>query len=180
MPLADLVGGCAAGDARALHRLYDVLAPHFFGIALRIVGDARIAEDVLHDTFVQIWRQSDKFDRRKGTARGWMVSLLRYRAIAERGRRPGGEASAPSAKAFQATSGATVPPDAEERERVLRLNRCLGDLPEKPRRCIALAFLNGLPHDRIASDLVAPVATVKIWIRQGVMRLKECSNFHGQ
>ena len=175
----DLLAGCAAGDSRALRNLYDLMSAQIFGIALRILRDRHAAKDVLHEVFVQIWRQAGKFDSRVGSSRAWIVSIARYRSI-DRVRMQ--EQEVATAMPFPVQETASPPsalPDASGHQKVRRLYSCMSGLPEKARRAVTLAFLDGLSHEQVSTVVNAPAGTVKSWIRQGLLRLEECLKSHG-
>ena len=75
------LGACARGDRDALRRLYEREAPRLLGVALRIVRDRALAEDVLHDAFVNIWSRASSFDAGRGEGRGWIFSVVRNAAL---------------------------------------------------------------------------------------------------
>ena len=170
----DALLGCARGDVEALRRLYENMAPLMMGVALRIVGRRDLAHDVLHDAFILIWRRADTFDPARGSARVWLISVVRHRALSvlrQRGReqpldedrlaeQPVDEPSALDRLAFAADASA--------------LRRCLGELDDGRRMTIALAYVDGLSYPQIAAKLGAPVGTVKSWARRGLEALRRC------
>lgn len=168
-----LVARCAEGDARALRAVYDALSGLLLGVAIRILNDRRLAEEAVQDAFVQIWRNAARFDPAMGTARAWIVGMVRYRALDLRdaeGRAPRGAMEIGEADAAGAIGG-EAPPAFEDRG-ALRL--CLGELKDGPRRSILLAFVEGCSHPEIAERLGQPLGTVKSWILRGLGALREC------
>src|SRR5690349_786785 len=79
--LAILLGLAARGDAEAFRQLYASEAPRLYAVALRITRQAALASDAVHDAFLQVWRNASRFDPGRGTARAWLLSLVRYRSI---------------------------------------------------------------------------------------------------
>ena len=69
------------GDQDAFRRLYDLQSPLLYGQALRLTRQSQLAADAVHDTFMQVWGQSSRFDPTRGHARNWLITLLRNRAI---------------------------------------------------------------------------------------------------
>jgi RNA polymerase sigma-70 factor (ECF subfamily) len=161
-----LLARCAAGDQSALRAIYDVMSPLLFGIALRLLRDRPLAEDSLQDAFLQIWRHADRFDAARGSARAWMIGVLRYRAL-----------DRIDAEARHASHGEVpdiaevVPVSMEDRG---ALSGCLAELPESSRHCLMLAFIEGLSHPEIAHATGKPLGTVKSWISRGLAALKQC------
>ncbi|QHI97682.1 sigma-70 family RNA polymerase sigma factor [Xylophilus rhododendri] len=171
---------CAQGDRQALQGLYGAESRRLLGMALRIVRTRDRAEDVLHDAFVRIWQGAASFDAARGSARGWMYSVLRNVALdhARRQQRDvsldedateAAEDAAALAEHQDARSGA-----AERRLELGRLDDCLALLPEARRDCILLAYLDGCTHGEIAERLATPLGTVKAWITRSLKSLREC------
>lgn len=164
--LARLLGRCAARDRSALRAIYDAMAPVLFSVALRLLRNRGLAEDALQDAFLQIWRNADRFDSARGPARAWMIGVLRYRAL-----------DRINAETRHASSGEMpdiaeeVPVSIEDRS---ALATCLGELPETSRRCVVLAYVEGLSHHEIAAHMERPLGTVKSWILRGLSTLKKC------
>src|SRR5437588_10220882 len=79
-----LISGAAAGDRDCLAALYDRYAPALLAIGRRILGDRREAEDLLHDVFIEVWRQAGDYDESRGTVRAWLLMRMRSRALDRR------------------------------------------------------------------------------------------------
>ena len=171
LTLQVLLAGCARGDHDAFERLYRSTSAKLFGLCLRIVGRDAVAEEVLQEAFVQIWRDAGRFDPTYGEPMGWMAGIARHRAIdALRRRRP--EGAWPPALA----AGGPEPEASEWPQHVdaLALRHCLEELGVEQRRTIALAFYSGMTHGELSRSLGAPIGTVKSWIRRGLAQLKGC------
>jgi RNA polymerase sigma-70 factor (ECF subfamily) len=167
------LAACANGDRGALRALYEREARWLMGVALRIVRDRHLAEEVLQDAFLQIWRAATTFDPARGSGRGWIYTVVRHRALQEV-RRSG---HAPTlavediddlADHRQLADAAPADIDATE------LERCLEQLEPKKRDCIIQAFVEGYTHEQIAAKLDTPLGTIKSWVRRGLISLKEC------
>jgi RNA polymerase sigma factor (sigma-70 family) len=168
------LAACVRGEPEALRTIYDREARWLLGVALRIVRDRETAHDVLQDAFLQIWQRAASYRRELGSARGWIYTVVRHRALDEV-RRVGREI----AVGGEIESYAEVHLGADEAEAsaladVGMLNQCLGALDERKRECIVYAFVEGYTHEQISSRLSTPVGTVKSWIRRGLISLKEC------
>lgn len=168
------LAGCARGDPLALRRLYDAQAPLLLAIALRIVRRRDLADDVVHDAFLDVWRGAASFDPARGAGRVWVAALVRHRAfrLLRRGRReaeldPDSEASVPDPGPDPFTALAASEDGAA-------LHRCLAALPDERRRVILLAYVDGLSQSEIAARIDAPLGTVKAWIRRSLLALKGC------
>ena len=170
---AQAIRACAAEDPEALRRLYDREAAPMLGVAMRIVRRRDLAEEVVHDAFVQIWRKAHQFDPHLGSGRTWLYAIVRNRAlnlVRDRSREDfvdGIELEAMSDQLDQEDLLARLP----ERD---ALRRCLESL-EKPRRTsLLLAYVGGFSHGEIAGRLGVPLGTVKAWIRRSLSALREC------
>ncbi len=167
-----LVGRVRAGDREAFAALFDRHAPVVLGLLVRILGSRPESEEVLQEVFLQAWRQSDRYDPARSTPRGWLLVLARSRALdlvrsrESRKRREAVTSVAPEI-APVGTDG------LEERERQEQVSSALGLLPSEQRRCIELAFFEGLTHTQIASRLDAPLGTVKSRIHLGMSKLRQ-------
>lgn len=163
-----LLARCSRQDARALEELYKLVAPLLLGVLLKILRTRDRAEDALQDVFVRVWRQASQFEAHRGRALAWLVSIARYRAIdLQRGQRDWvtlDEVPEPSTTSNRPESSLT--------ERALA--SCLELLTGEQRRCIALAYQQGLSQDHIAVSIGHPLGTVKSWMRRGLLALRQC------
>jgi RNA polymerase sigma-70 factor, ECF subfamily len=171
--LLTLLRRCAASDTAALEQLYRLVAPQLLGCLMRMLPRRSLAEEVLQDVFVTVWRRADRFRPERGRPMAWLTSIARYRAIDVLRH----ERAAPTLVADlpeQATS--------EEREEESSawlagaglLERCLKLLTQEQRRCLELAFVGGNSHGEIARLIDTPLGTVKSWIRRGLSTLRAC------
>lgn len=172
--LATALAACAGGSRAALGRLYESEAPMLLAVALRLVRRREMADEVLHDAFLDIWRGAATFDASRGPARAWMIGVLRHRALkALRGR--GRETTLPDGVAEAIADRA---PDAhaslETAQDGAALHRCLERLEPARRSVIVLAYMDGLSQTQIADRLGAPLGTVKAWTRRSLLALRDC------
>jgi RNA polymerase sigma-70 factor (ECF subfamily) len=171
---AALLQRIARGDRAALAALFEAQAGRLLGVALRIVRRRDLAEEVIQDSFVSIWQSAARFDPARGSARGWLVTIVRNRALnlVRDGARL--DLLDPDALAeigdrrHDALSAYRDLPDSHA------LRRCLGLLDERKREAILLAYVVGMSHGEVAGQLGAPLGTVKAWIRRGTTALQEC------
>lgn len=164
----------ASGDRVAFKRLYDAAAPKLYGVALRLLRRRDLAEDVLQDAFLAVWRNVERFDGARGPAFAWLAMIVRNKALdrmRRSARRPEISASDEAAVAL-AVAGCDALTRIDEDGRDVR--RCYGLLPENIQTAIGLAFFEGLTHEELAERLRAPLGTVKGWVRKGLQLLKEC------
>jgi RNA polymerase sigma-70 factor (ECF subfamily) len=151
------------GDRDAFRDLYLLTAPRMTSIALRLARRQDIAADALQDAYVKIWRAAARFDADRGSALGWMATILR-RAVLDRlpAERPH----------LDLTEIQIAVPAAEPGEARLRL--CLDQLPKRHRDAVILAFYDGLTHAELAERLAVPLGTAKSWVRRGIGALRTC------
>ncbi len=163
---------CARGERFALRMLWDREARWLLGVAERIVRERETAQDVLQDAFLLVWQRAGSYQRALGSARGWIYTVVRHRALDEARRvrhdQPAGDAIEGIADARQSGT------EAHDLDADGRLDGCLAQLEGKRRDCIVAAFVEGCTHDEIARRVEAPVGTVKSWIRRGLLALKAC------
>jgi RNA polymerase sigma factor (sigma-70 family) len=160
-------------DEAALGALYDALIGRVYGLALRIAGQAQVAEEVAEDTFWQVWRQAPRFDPARGTALAWIMTIARSRALdARRAMDPAECTDDPESLMATGTEGDLSDWAAAE-QAGSRLHAALAGLDAVPRQLVALAFFRGLSHDEIALQTDLPLGTVKSQIRRALLRLRQ-------
>ena len=173
------LAACASGDQQALRRIYDRDARSLLGVALRILRQRQVAEDVLHDAFLNIWTKARSFDPARGEGRGWIYSIVRHQALSV-ARNSGREVQAgdEAIETIDAESGlaaGTGLVDAFERQQDLgRLHDCLVGLDPAKRNSILYAYVDGCSHAEIAARMQSPLGTIKAWIKRGLSALREC------
>ena len=176
----DLLQRTAKGDRAAFAGLYDRFSRPLFSTALRILGDSREAEDVVHDVFLTLWQRSMEFSEDRGSPFSWAVTMTRNRAIdrvRQRRRRAEILADAPPADLGYGEAGANTPADSAEalqaRERASAVRQALATLPNDQQQAVEMAFFSGLTQQEIAANLHQPLGTVKARIRRGLLKLRD-------
>ena len=169
----DALERASKGDRSALMALYDRFAPSLMAVALRITGSSAEAEEVVQDAMTRAWLEAASFDRTRGSAAAWLVTLARNRAIdivRARARRATHEVAAGATPVEAQPSPEHEVVDAE-RARAVR--RALASLTADQRSALDLAYFSGLSHSEIAERLGQPLGTVKTRIAQAVRRLRD-------
>jgi RNA polymerase sigma factor (sigma-70 family) len=165
---------CASGDRQRFRALYEREAPKMLGVAMRLLKRQSLAEDAVQDAFVNIWNKAASFDPAAGSARGWMYTILRNRAL----NMLRGEGRLDHHDDFEPLGLASEDDDPETAMAQLSdasaLRRCLETLDPQRRAVVVLAFIHGLTHGELAGRLGVPLGTMKSWIRRSLMSLKEC------
>jgi len=168
------LAACATGDRGALRRLYDEEAGRLVSVALRIVRRRELAEDVVHDAFLAVWQRAGTYDPALGSARGWIYTIVRNRAlnVVRDGKREDLSDAMDLAPEFEA--GALVTDAVERLAMESRLRRCLERLDKEKRESVLLSYVTGYSHGEIAGHLGVPLGTVKSWVKRGLSALKDC------
>lgn len=172
----DLLERVAKGDRAAVMALYDRFAPTLMAVALRVTGAHSEAEDVVQDAFARAWREAATFDRARGSAAAWLVTLARNRAIdavRARKRRRGHEDDLVRDEPVATTAPATPEGSVVDAERAVAVRAALDTLRPEQRAVLELAYFSGLSHSEIAERLDQPLGTVKTRIAQAVKRLRD-------
>jgi RNA polymerase sigma-70 factor (ECF subfamily) len=172
-----LLTAAGRGDRAAFRELYGHFSAPLFSLALRLVGDAGAAEEVLQDTFVKIWRHAAAYDARKSQPFTWAVTILRRTAIdhLRRHRRAPvldvlpEEAAAAAELSVRESARATT----EAHETADRVQGLLATIEQPRRTALELALFSTLTHAEIATRLAQPAGTVKTWIRRGLLELRQ-------
>ena len=170
-----LMQAVAARDPNALRALYDRYAGLVFSLALRILRDRAEAEELLTDVFWELWSKAQRFDASRGTAITYLTTLTRSRAIDRVRSRATKLKLAPieSEDAPAAATRSTPAGDSLLAERRALIKRAIDQLDPSQRQAIECAYYDGLSHSEIADKLNKPLGTVKTYIRQGLIRLRE-------
>ena len=162
-----------AGDTRALEELYDRYTDLLYSLAMRIVGRAAEAEDVVQETWLQAWRNAGAYDPARGTVGAWLVMTARSRAI-DRVRSEGSRQRVEAAATADPPASSDDPSvEAARRQSSGRVLAALEQLPPQHRQVLELAYFAGLSQSEVAERLGAPLGTVKSWTRQALLRLSE-------
>jgi len=165
LALSRLLSATAAGDHRAFRALYQATNRRLFNIALRIVGQPVIAEDVTQDTFVRVWSQAKQFDPAKGPAMAWISRIARNAAIDHvRRNRTQLEDIADHVDHIASLADPVI-------ER-LDMFSGFSKLADKQREVLTLALVYGYTHEELATVLCVPVGTAKARMRRGVQQLR--------
>lgn len=162
-----------AGQLDALQELYDRYRTMAYSIALRITTDASLAEDVVQDAFLGVWRNASRYVEGRGSVKTWVLSIVHHRAVdAVRRRRPTTEL--PDRE--DAPPPALTLPDiwddvaaGLDREQIAS---AMNELSDVQREAIELAYWGGLTQQEIAERTGAPLGTVKSRVRLGLLTLR--------
>lgn len=155
------------GDKQVIDELYDAYAPTLFGVVLRIVQSEEIAEDVLQETFVKVWKHGSDYDPKKGTLFTWMLNIARRKAIDKtrsRAFRGGGKTQALDDHVYSMG----YHPKTDQ----IGLRKIVDGLDDKYRAVIDLVYFHGYTQVEVKEYLGIPLGTVKSRLRIGLRQLR--------
>jgi RNA polymerase sigma factor (sigma-70 family) len=174
---ADLVRRIRAGDPGAIDGLYERFRRPAFALARRILADDVLAEDVLQDVFVTVWRDPGAFDRSRGSVASWVLTMVHHKAVDAVRREESHRRRKARAEEDLARSVPIATRDVEDevlsRGVSERVRAALGGLPGVQREALALAYYGGYTQREVAALTGAPLGTVKTRMLGGMRRLKE-------
>lgn len=186
LELSGLLARAGLGDRAAFATLYERTSAHLLGVVMRIQRDRTLAEDILQEVYVNVWRSAQSFDAAQSQPLTWLTSVARNRAIDSLRRAQ----AQPQLKTNITTTSiddeetdvydtvaddAPGPLDLLSRASDARaLSACMQGLSAPQRQSVALAFFDGLSHAEVAEAMRQPLGTVKSWVRRALMSLKSC------
>lgn len=182
--LGDLLSRVGLGDRQAFAELYRHSAAHLLGVVLRICPQRALAEDLLQEIFINVWRAAQQYDAARSQPMTWLTSIARNRAIdaVRRGRTeptvadPGmpDDEQDQDVYAHHADPGPGPQQWLQQAGEAAALQQCMGGLSAAQRQCLALAYYQGLSHAEVAAHIGQPLGSVKSWVRRGLQALKDC------
>jgi RNA polymerase sigma-70 factor (ECF subfamily) len=173
---AGLINRIAEGDDSAFDALYKRFSGALYGMAYRIMNDAKEAEDVLQEGFTYIWRKAATYDPNRSSPFGWAAMITRNKAIDRlrvRQRMEKLRERVTSEECYE-NQDETSANEPTLRERGALVRSALQQIPQEQRQALELSFFGGLTHEQIAERLDTPLGTIKARIRRGLLRLRDC------
>ena len=174
--LMELLARTALADQTAFGELYRQTSSHLYGVALRILRESATAEEVLQESFVNVWHHAGSYVAARSQPLTWLTSIVRNRCL-DRLRKHDLDTVTIDDDEHTMT---IADQDPTPLELLLRgadasaVRRCVDRLDADQKQAIALAFYQGLSHAELARHLGQPLGTVKSWVRRGLERLKAC------
>jgi RNA polymerase sigma-70 factor, ECF subfamily len=167
----------ATGDASALEQLYERYVRQCFGLALRMLGEPALCEEVIQEVFLKIWTRPDRYSAQKGKFASWLLSVVHHRCIDElrRSSRTETPLDDDTAASVLNTQADPEPQPLEQvwvKEQQTAVRAALAGIPQNQRQVLELAYFMGLSHSQIAERLGQPLGTVKTRIRLGMQNLR--------
>jgi RNA polymerase sigma-70 factor (ECF subfamily) len=167
---AELAARMAAGDEAALRRAYQLLAGRVRAVAMRVLGSSVEADDVVQETFVEVWRHARGFDPARGSLSAWVTTIGHHRAVDRL--RSRSVAARVSAQADPPEPGGpTAHDEVEAREMRDLVRQALDSLPREQRIAVELMYFDGLSQSEVADRLGQPLGTIKGRVRAAMSKL---------
>ena len=160
--------------ADAFEVIYDRHADAAFSLALRICSQRALAEDIVQEAFLSLWRSRARYDRNRGSVRTWVLGIVHNRAIDALRRRTVRDRGIVDDEGIEERIAAPERTDLDvaRREEAREVRDALEKLPEEQSRVIELAYFGGMTHVQIASMLDMPVGTIKGRMRLGLAKMR--------
>ena len=174
--LMELLARTALADQQAFAELYRLTAPHLYAVALRILREGAAAEEVLQESFVNVWHHAASYVAAKSQPLTWLTSIVRNRCL-DRLRRREIDTVTMDDEGEGVNIAAEGPAPLElllAGADALAVRSCIEALEAGPKQAIALAFYRGLSHSELSQHLKQPLGTVKSWVRRALERLRAC------
>lgn len=170
-----LVRAIAQGNQASLERLYDRYGGLVYSVALRVLANRADAEEILQDTFVQLWRKAAQFDAERGSLSAWLLVMARNRAISLLRRKdPLRDADADDTRVESSYQPENF---LIGRELLGKIRKAMEDLPAAQRAAIEMGYFEGLSQSEIARRTGDPLGTIKTRMRSALQALREGCGF---
>ena len=171
--LRQLLAECSLGNRRSFENLYRKASGRLFAVALRCMSRSDLAEEVLQEAFVRIWHNASRYNANLSAPMTWMVNITRNLAIDQlRKHREVPLTDDQADLLIDESPSAHEQLDSQREARALE--RCLDTLEGMQRKSIITAYFHGVSNTDLATQLAAPLGSVKSWIRRGMERLRRC------
>jgi RNA polymerase sigma-70 factor, ECF subfamily len=170
----DLLVAVARGDQAAFAELYDQVSPQVLGVALRVLRDRSLAEEVLQEVMVEMWRKAARFDPTRGSASGWISTLAHRRAVDRvRSEQAGRDRDDRVSRRDGARAFDAVADEVQVRLDHWQVRQALSALTDRQREAVELAYFAGHTYRDVARVLDIPEGTAKSRLRDGLLRLRD-------
>ena len=169
--LKNLLAQCALRKPDALKELYELSSPYLYAIILRMINRRDIAEELLQDSFINIWNHADRYREDKAAPMTWMSRIVRNKTIDWLRSEPSNLLSTDHDIDLDTEILTTTNLSFEDNR---DLYECLEEIEEQPRNALLQVYLQGLTHQELAKKTGNALGTIKSWIRRSLPLLKRC------
>ena len=171
-----LVGRVVEGDAAALEALYGRYGRPCYGLARRILTDEQLAQDVVQEVFLAVWRDASRFDASRGGFSTWLLSMTHHKAVDAVRREENLRKRRTAVEILESRETPAPGPDDEvwTTLRGERVRAALHTLPQPQREALVLAYFGGYTQREIAGLTSTPLGTVKTRMLAGMRRMRDC------
>ena len=171
-----LINALAEGAEWAMESLYERYNRVLYSLAYRMVADHQVAEDLLQEAFLSVWRRANSYSPQSGAVRSWLISIVHHRTIdylrAVRRRAGLKEVTWEEVELDERTAFPDVWEEALRSVQSAQLRAALRNIPSEQRMVIELAYFQGWTHSEIAEGCEIPLGTVKARMRLGLSHLR--------
>jgi RNA polymerase sigma factor (sigma-70 family) len=172
----DLIRRIGAGEEDAFRRLFRTFAPSAQALAQRIVRQPFLAEEIVQEVFLAVWRSPDGYRAERGSVKSWLLGMVHHRAVdavrREESQRRRAEEAVPEAVDLGDDPGVTVIEEIGVPEERKAVRAALEELPPEQRRILELMYFAGLSQSQISEHLSLPLGTVKSRTLLGMRRMR--------
>lgn len=168
----ELIAGLRSYDQKVFSKIYDLYSAALYGIILRIVDSSAVADDVLQETFIKVWKNAGKYDESKGRLFTWMVNIARNSAIDNTRSKEVKHTSkiqntSDDVSIMQESHSYIVNTDT------LDMSQHVNKLPPEQQKLIELIYFNGYTQQEVSDEFGIPLGTVKTRVRNAILELKK-------
>jgi RNA polymerase sigma-70 factor, ECF subfamily len=165
----------ARGDTTAFATVYDITKTRVYGLVMRVLRDPGYSEETTQEVYLEVWRTASQFDPAKGSALAWLMTMAHRRAVDRvRAEQAGSRRESRYGAATTEPAGDVVADSAIAGDERRRVAECLDGLTDAQRRCIELAYYEGLTYNEVSQRLAANLSTIKSRIRDALRGLRNC------
>ena len=170
----NLLEQIADGDQVAFGILYDEVSPRVFGLIRRLLVDHAQSEEVTQEVFLEIWQNASRYERSKGGASTWILTMAHRRAVDRiRSSQAGRDRDVKIGIRDFVSDYDNVADTVETTIEHERVKEAMAQLTELQRQAVSLAYYGGYSHSEVAAMLSVPIGTVKTRLRDGMIRLRD-------
>lgn len=166
-----LIAATAREDQAAFAELYEATRRKLFGVALVVLRRRDLAEDVLQEAYIRVWRNAARFDPARGTAITWMATIVRNLAIDVK-RSPAAAETDDTALMVIPFNGRSALDEIESSDDARRLREAIKSLDPMRRKLIIAAYIQGASREELSQRFGAPVNTIKTWLRRAMLDMR--------